>query len=422
MVDVASPLAKDVPANDAGVVGGTGTRLRGERRKTTSYQQVLTALSRACYSRILLHCRARIVMCAARHIMNPIISLVVVNYNCKQWLERFFLSLREQTIFDRCEVIIVDNSSTDGSAETCSQEMKSWANGRFLPTGGNYGFGGGCNIGARAARGKYLFFLNPDVWFETDCMEAFACHAEASTAKVFSAVELGYDGGGFMPGTHGQGAPGFDIFGCTTSPSPKEDLDQLFAIGSFYFIRHDLFEKLGGFDEKFFMYGEEMDLSWRARIAGESIELVRGARVHHAASGCTDQAGRTTESRRFYANRNQLLTILKNAHGPLLLLASSQLFLITAETIVGALLARKASFVRWSLLEPVADCWRLRKYIRAQRRIIRSYRQRGDWWITRRFFRFGFGHWVDIKRFLKGGVTIDKLPAAAKSRLLSTPR
>src|SRR5260221_5236491 len=149
--------------------------------------------------------------------------------------------------------------------------MKSWNNGRFFPTGGNYVFGGGCNIGALAARGKYLFFLNPDVWFEPDCLEAFARHAEASTAKVFSAIELGYDNANFMPGTHGQGAPGFDIFGCTTSPSPKENLDQLFAIGRLYFIRHDLFEKLGGFDEKFFMYGEEMDLSWRARIAGESI-------------------------------------------------------------------------------------------------------------------------------------------------------
>ena len=354
--------------------------------------------------------------------MNPIISLIVVNYNCKQWLDRFFLSLREQTIIGRCEVIMVDNSSTDGSAEVCSNEMKSWPNGHFLPTGGNYGYGGGCNIGARAAGGKYLFFLNPDVWFEPDCLEAFVRHAEASTAKIFSAIELGYDGANFMPGTHGQGVPGFDIFGCTTSPSPKENLDQLFAIGNFHFIRHDLFKKLGGFDEKFFVYGEEMDLSWRARIAGESIELIRAARVHHAAFGCTDQKGRTTEFRRFYANRNQILTILKNAHGPLLLLALNHIALITVEAIAGALLARNASFIRWSLIEPVADCWRLRKYILSQRRLIRSFRQHGDWWIARRFFRFGIGHWVDIKRFLKGGVVIDKLSVAVENRLLSTPR
>src|SRR5271154_17653 len=189
--------------------------------------------------------------------MNLIGSIIVVNYNCKQWLARFFPSLRAQKIFDRCEVIVVDNSSTDGSAGTCEQEMKSWANGHFLPTGGNYGFGGGCNLGARTARGKYLFFLNPDVWLEPDCLEEFVRHAESSTSKVFSAMEVGYDDENLMPGTHGQGAPGFDIFGCTTPPSPKENLDQLFAIGSFFFIDRELFQKIGGFDREFFVYGAE---------------------------------------------------------------------------------------------------------------------------------------------------------------------
>lgn len=340
--------------------------------------------------------------------MDPIISLVVVCYNCKPWFGRFFSSLRGQTIFDRCEIILVDNSSKDGTAELCEMEMKSWPNGRFLPTGGNYGFGVGCNIGAGVARGKYLFFLNPDVWFEPDCLEALARHAEASGAKVFSAVELGYENNQLMPGSHGQGSPGFDIFGCTTAPSSRENLEQLFAIGSFYFIQRELFKKLGGFDREFFVYGEEMDLSWRAGIAGENIELVRAAKVHHAAAGCTAKTGQTNEFRRFYANRNQILTILKNSNGPLLLLVFNQLALITAETVAGALLARSFSFIRMSLLKPLVDCWRLRGHILEQRRFIRSYRRRGDWWFTRRFFRFGFGHWEDIRRFLKWKIVIDK--------------
>jgi GT2 family glycosyltransferase len=340
--------------------------------------------------------------------MEPIVTLVVVSYNCKQWFKRFFESIKEQTIFDRCEVLLVDNSSKDGSAEICEQEMKSWTNGRFLPTGGNYGFGGGCNFGAREARGKYLFFLNPDIWMEPNCLESLVNHAQSSQAKVFSAVEMGYNDEKFMPGSHGQGAPGFDIFGCTTAPSPKENLDQLFAIGSFFFIDRELFQKIGGFDREFFVYGEEMDLSWRARIAGAGIELVRAARVHHAAAGCTDTSGRTSEFRRFYANRNQIITITKNSRGPLLILAFNHVLLITMEALVGALLARKFSFIRMSLFKPLADCWRLRHYILEQRRMIRGYRQRGDWWITRRFFRFGFGHWGDIKRFLKWKIVIDK--------------
>src|ERR1035437_1468180 len=96
----------------------------------------------------------------------PLVSVVVVNYNCKQWLDRFFPSLREQTIFDRVEIIMVDNLSQDGSAEICEREMAAWPDGVFLQTGGNHGFGGGSNRGAKIGRGQYLLFLNPDVWLE----------------------------------------------------------------------------------------------------------------------------------------------------------------------------------------------------------------------------------------------------------------
>lgn len=350
--------------------------------------------------------------------MEPIVTLVVVCYNCKEWLERFFQSLKEQTIFDRCEILMVDNSSKDGTAEACDREMKTWTNGRFVPTGGNYGFGGGCNWGARQARGKYLFFLNPDVWFEPNCLAELVRQAESSKAKVFSAVEMSYTGTNFTIGVHGQGASGFDIFGCTTPQSKNEKQDNIFAIGTFYFIRRDLFHKIGGFDEEFFVYGEEMDLSWRARIAGEAIELVPTAHVHHAAAGCINHnEARTNEFRRFYANRNQLIIILKNSHSFLLLMFFTHIALIAAEALAGAVLARKFSFITTSLFKPIADCWRLRGHIIAQRRFIRSYRQRGDWWIARRFFRLKFGHWPDIKRFLKPGIAIDKLSAPIKKEV-----
>lgn len=347
--------------------------------------------------------------------MNPIVSLVVVNYNCKPWLDRFFSSLRAQTIFDRCETIVVDNSSKDGSAEICERELKGWPNGRFLPTGGNCGFGGGANFGARAARGKYLFFLNPDVWFEPDCLEVLVRQAESSSAKVFAAIELDYNDGTFTPGTHNQGCPGFDIFGCPLSLAPQKKLKRSFVVGSFFFMDREFFQRLGGFDEEFFVYCEEMDLSWRVHIAGESMEVVCAAGVHHAATGSTDNTGRMTEFRRFYANRNQLITILKNAHGPLLLLAFSYLVLIGVEAIVGAVLARKPSFLGASLFKPVADCWRLKSYIMLQRRAIRRYRQRGDWWMARHFLRPGFSHWGDIKRFLKWKITIEGSAPPSKS-------
>jgi len=335
-----------------------------------------------------------------------LVSVVVVNYNCKKWLDRFFPSIKAQTIFDRIEVVLVDNTSTDGSDKICQQELAGWTNGVFLPTGGNFGYGGGCNRGAAVARGKYLFFVNPDVWLEPTCLEALVNHCESTGAAIASPRVLDYDSDVLQ----GQGAAGFDIFGCMTRPREGELLAEPFAVAAFYFIAQELFQKTGGFDEEFFLYNEEMDLSWRAWLAGESIRQVTTAKMHHqgASSGDRTVENRTNESKRFYANRNQLLTLLKNGRGVLLLLVLNQIALITVEALVGAMLARRFSFVRWSLLKPVADTWRLRGHIRAERRRIRKYRQRGDLWMIRRFFNFRFGRWMDVKRLLQSGVKIEK--------------
>ncbi len=345
--------------------------------------------------------------------MDPVITLVVVNYNARRWLERFFSSIKEQTIFEMCELVLVDNTSTDGSAEICQEELKNWSNGRFLPSGGNFGYGEGCNIGAKAARGKYLFFLNPDVWLEPDCLEELFSHAELSEARFFSATELAYENNQFVRGSQGQGMPGFDLFGCPTTSSDLEKIEKMIVLGSFHFVQKEFFLKIGGYDREFFVYGEELDLSWRVRIAGEPIELVRKARIHHAASGSSEPISRTSEFRRFYANRNQLLTFLKNSNGPLVLLAFNFIFLMGLEAVAGAILARNFTFIRMSFFNPLADCWQLRYYIREQRHFIAGFRRHGDWWLARQYFRFEIGHWNDIKRFLQWKIAIDKstLPA-----------
>jgi hypothetical protein len=117
---------------------------------------------------------------------------------------------------------------------------------------------------------------------------------------------------------------------------------------------------------------------------------------------------RTNETKRFYANRNQLLVIFKNAQFLLLVLALSQTMLIIAEAVVGTCLARRPSFFYWALLKPITGCWRLRRHIFEQRKKNNLIRQHGDWWILRRFFRLGFGRWTDVKRLFQFGVKIEK--------------
>jgi GT2 family glycosyltransferase len=339
--------------------------------------------------------------------MEPIVSIICVCHDNKEWLARYFQSLREQTLLTRIEVVMADNASADGSLEILTKELATFPHAQLVQTGGDYGYGVGCNRGAAKARGKYLFFVNPDIWFENDCVEQLVKHAENSTAKVFTLTELPYNGVPDKNVIYGRGAAGFDIFGCLIGHRPGKTNDMVFAVGSFYFIRKELFDALGGFDSQFFLYNEEMDLSWRARIAGEEIESIPQARLFHASVGNPDVPAKTKESRRFYANRSQLLTILKSAQGLLLFTSLTFLALITLEAIGGALAARKFSFIYWSLLKPVADCWRLRFYVLEQRRKINAYRRRGDWWFIRHFLQFGFQHWNDIKRFIKPSITID---------------
>jgi GT2 family glycosyltransferase len=336
----------------------------------------------------------------------PLVSVVSVNYNGKKWLDRFFSSLRAQTIFDRIEVILVDNTSTDGSAEICREELAGWSNGVFLPTGGNFGFGGGNNRGAAVARGKYLLFVNPDVWLEPNCLEELVRGTDASGSGVGCALLMDYDSNEVQS----LGGSGIDLFGCMTRVWPGHEMAQPFAVATFFFINRELFHRVGAFDKEFFLYNEEMDLSWRAWISGNAITMIPSARMHHqgVSSGDRNVENRTNEMKRFYANRNQLLAILKNANGLLFALVLSQIALIVVEGIVGALLARRFSFVRWALFKPIADCWRLRGHLATERKRIRSFRQHGDLWILRRFFRFGFGRWTDVKRLLKSGVKIDK--------------
>lgn len=336
----------------------------------------------------------------------PLVSVIVVNYNCKEWLSRFFPALRAQTIFEQLEIILVDNTSHDGSAEICRLELAGWPNGIFLPTGGNYGFGGGCNRGAKIARGKYLFFVNPDIRPKPNCLEELVRHADANQLKTSCPIILDYD----TDHVQNAGSSGFDIFGCVTSPSlpahPGTNLEQLFAVATFFFIQRDFFEKLDGFDEEFFLYNEEMDLSWRTWMAGESVTLVPSAQVHHQFA--SNQENRTSDAKRFYANRSQLLTLFKNSQGLLLLLVFNQLALMTIEALVGSVLSRRLSFIRWALLKPIADCWRLRQHLMKQRQKNRAFRVHGDLWIFRLFFRLRFGRWNDVRRLLKFGVKIDK--------------
>ncbi|HRT10511.1 MAG TPA: glycosyltransferase family 2 protein [Candidatus Paceibacterota bacterium] len=333
------------------------------------------------------------------------VSLIVVCYNDGRWLRRCLESFRTQTVFSHLEVILVDNASTDGTDKLAQELISGWTNARFIASGGNLGFGGGSNVGARAARGKYLMLLNSDIWMEPDCIERLYESAEREGAAGAGALILNYEDDTVQT----KGGRGFDLFGSIVAVRAGAEPNPLFCVGVFFFVRRDAFLKAGMLDERLFMYGEELDLSWRIWLSGGKLIPVMAARIHHRGEAGVNPAGgtqlvenRTSLQKRYFANRNALLVIAKNAQHLLLLLLLPCALLILAEAAVMLVMTRSWSALRKCYVPVVVDCWRLRKHVFEQRRKLRTLRRRGDFWLLR-FLRFGFGRWHELEKVFQRG-------------------
>jgi GT2 family glycosyltransferase len=341
----------------------------------------------------------------------PLVSVIILNYNGAKWMLRCLESLKSQTLFARIELIIADNASSDGSDALSEKLIAGWSNACFVQNGANIGFAAGCNRAVERTTGKYFFFLNPDVWLEPDCLQQLVERTEKSGAGAAGALVLDYDDNSFQS----FGGDGFDIFGLGVGTTVERAGNRLFTPVGFYFIRADLFRKLGGYDEKFFLYAEDTDLSWRVWLSGHRIVAAPLARIHHRGGASVNPAGgtkiievRTSESKRYYANKNNLVTLLKNCRHILLLLALANVFLLAVEAFLGLLVARRFSFVRVTFLNVLRDCWTLRHHICAERKKIAGWRRHGDFWMLR-FLTWRLSHWDDLARVFKLGLPrVDK--------------
>jgi len=100
----------------------------------------------------------------------PLVSIIVLNCNGAGWLPKCFETIKAQTILGQIEAIMVDNNSTDDSVAVARRLLADFPCARTVRNSANLGFCEGNNSGARAANGRYLFFLNNDTWMETDCI------------------------------------------------------------------------------------------------------------------------------------------------------------------------------------------------------------------------------------------------------------
>jgi len=336
----------------------------------------------------------------------PLVSIVVLNCNGANWLPKCFESIKTQTISNQIETIVVDNNSTDDSVALAQKLLADFPSACIVKNSENLGFCEGNNSGARAAKGRWLLFLNNDTWLENDCIEKLITGTEklgavASTPLVLNYPDNSYQDFGFY---------GFDVFGLPSPSAIATGTREIFiAGGCSYLIRTDVFNQLGMFDAVYFIYSDDADLSWRVWLAGYKVAGIFEAKLHHrGAAGVNPSGGittvefRTNDRKRFLTNRNCLLTLLKNGQHILLLPIVPLIALLFVESIVGALLLRRWSFARASFWSVLRDCWRLRDHIARQQKIVATFRKHSDFWMLR-FFKLRLNRWDEIKRTIKFG-------------------
>lgn len=238
------------------------------------------------------------------------VSVVVVNYKGASDTITCLEGLGDVDWPD-VEVVVVDNASGDGSAEVLAARFPE---ARLVALGENLGFAGGCNRGAHAATGEYVAFLNNDArpdpaWLRSAIA---ALSADASVGCVASKV-LDWDGklidyvGGYLS-FYGHGFKAHD--GKPDSGVFDVASDTLFASGAAMVMPREVFLAAGSFDERFFMFFEDVDLGWRLWLLGYRVRYVPESVVFHRHHQSMEGLGSWKEH--YLLERNALYTIYKN--------------------------------------------------------------------------------------------------------------
>lgn len=253
------------------------------------------------------------------------LAIIIVNWNSGELLRRCIESIVDARSpdIDLRRVVIVDNASTDGSADGLADIA--------LPldiqrSPSNRGFAAACNQGARQIDAEYLLFLNPDAALRHDSLSApLAFMARAENAEVgICGIQLTNDSGDVartcsrLPtlSTFLFHALGLNRLAprCFPSQSMREwdhlstrSVDQI--MGAFFLVRTALFNTLGGFDERFFVYWEEVDFSLRAQQYGKRSVYLAEAQAYHKGGGTSEKI---KARRLFYSLRSRIRYGYKN--------------------------------------------------------------------------------------------------------------
>ncbi len=242
-------------------------------------------------------------------------AVIIVNYNAGKMLARCLEALDRQTFRD-FHTIVVDNGSSDGSAEGIESRHPRVT---LVKAGANLGFAAGNNLGLQhAGTVQWIALLNPDAYAAPDWLERFVAAALARQFDFFGCRMRLADTPALLDGTgdsyHTSGVAWRRDHGVRVSEG-VQDAGEIFApcAAAALYRRADL-EAVGGFDESYFCYFEDIDLGFRLRLLGKRCAYVPDAVVDHVSSGIS---GKRSDFATYHGHRNMVWTYVKDMPAPL---------------------------------------------------------------------------------------------------------
>jgi GT2 family glycosyltransferase len=300
----------------------------------------------------------------------PLLSIVIVTWNSAAHLPRCLTCLRAQTI-QNFEIIIVDNGSTDGFNNNIHEHYPDLEI-RTVALEKNHGFAAANNIGVRLARGKWLVLLNADAFPEPDWLEKlFRAAEQHPDYNFFASRQIQFHNPKLLDGAgdeyHTSGLAWRRYYNHTSADHGLNMQEIFGACAAAAMYRREDFLDVGGFDEDYFSYFEDVDLSFRLRLRGGRCLYVPDAVVRHVGSAST---GKLSDFVVYYGHRNLVWTFIKNMPGILFWLYLPLHLAMNAFFLISFLLRGKGDAIFRSKRDAFLNIHRALK----KRRIIQSTR------------------------------------------------
>ena len=246
------------------------------------------------------------------------VSIIIVNYNSFELLKNCLLTLYKYSKDFNYEVILIDNNSTEGDIEAL---IKAFNKVILIKNDVNLGFSKANNIGLKIAKGKYILFLNNDIFFTENSVKKIFDLAETYNKKTFFGCKLLNIDGSWQPSS-AKFPSGLNFFTSNfflyllfpSSPYfnkyylQKKNINQPvevnYILGAFLFGTRETLLRLQGFDERFFFYAEDIDLCYRLKLMG-------GKTIFDPTTSVVHVGGASVKSNQWFKFKNKAISELQ---------------------------------------------------------------------------------------------------------------